>query len=218
MNVIFDHSEDEAENIRSFYFKPEAPLVYTAGQFSELNLIHPHPDSRGIKRWFTLSSSPKDNLLSITTKYAGDKKSSSFKKSLFKLEPGTPATMAEPMGDFVLPKLIQTPLLFIALGIGITPYLIYGVKSEEEVLFQTSMAKANQHATIVVESPSAAWGGERGKLDAQMILGIEKPASDSLIYVSGPELAVEDIQNELIHAGIKKTQLVLDFFPNYQAI
>jgi ferredoxin-NADP reductase len=143
--------------------------------------------------------------------------------------------MAEPMGDFVLPKLIQTPLLFIALGIGITPYhsilewlaqtgearpisLIYGVKSEEEVLFQTSMAKANQHATIVVESPSAAWGGERGKLDAQMILGIEKPASDSLIYVSGPELAVEDIQNELIHAGIKKTQLVLDFFPNYQAI
>src|ERR1700722_16878985 len=121
MQVFFDHSAPEADNIKTFYFRPEKPVHYTAGQFIELTIPHKNPDKRGIKHWFTLSSPPTDELLSITTKFAGDQ-SSSFKKALFKLKPGTELRMADPMGDFVLPKLIQTPLIFVAGGIGITPF------------------------------------------------------------------------------------------------
>lgn len=234
MKVTFDHSQDEAANIRTFYFKPERPVSYTAGQFIELIVAHKHPDKRGTKHWFTLSSSPSDELVSITTKFAGDK-SSSFKKALFKLAPGTELSMSEPMGDFVLPKLIQTPLVFVAGGIGITPFhsilewlaatnevrpikLLYGVRSEDEIIFQETFDKAGVHATIVVSEPSSAWGGERGSLSAELILGLEKPSEDTLVYVSGPEPMVEKLEEELRRAGLPKQQFVGDFFPNYTQI
>lgn len=235
MKVTFDHSETEAENIRTFYFKPERSVHYTAGQYTELHVSHAHPDDRGDKRWFTLSSSPEDELLSITTKYAGDDKSSSFKRALFKLEPGTELDAADPMGDFVLPKIIQTPLIFVAGGIGITPFhsmlkwladtaeerpikLLYGVRSEDEIVFQETFRAAGVEPTIVVGEPSDSWGGEQGRLTAELILGLEKPSDDALIYLSGPEPMVQSLAKDLHKAGWPKNQLVTDEFPNYDVI
>lgn len=234
MQVVFDHSQDEAGHIRTFFFKPERPVQYTAGQFIELTLKHPNPDNRGEKRWFTLSSAPGLEFVTITTKFAG-KDSSSFKKALWKLEPGDTLQMSDPMGDFVLPKLIQTPLVFVAAGIGITPFhsilewlagtneerpiqLLHGVKTEEDIIFQDTFDRANIHATIVVEEPGDAWGGERGKLTSELILGLEQPNDDTLVYVSGPEPLIEQLEKDLKHAGLKQNQLVLDFFPNYKSI
>ncbi len=235
MKVVFDHSKDEAANIRTVYFKPERPVHYTAGQFAEWTLQHPRPDKRGVKRWFTISSAPTDQLLSITTKFAGADKSSSFKKALFKMKPGHELLMSDPMGDFVLPKLIQTPLVFVAGGIGLTPFhsmlswlaatgetrpikMLYALRVEDEIVFQETFDKAGVQPTIVISQPSAAWGGERGKLSADLILGLEKPSEDTLVYVSGPEPLVEDLEKDLKKAGVNKHQLVLDFFPNYTGV
>lgn len=234
MRVVFDHSHDEAGNIRTFYFKPEQPVHYTPGQFAEWTLKHPRPDNRGMKRWFTISSPPTEGLLSITTKFAGKHAGSSFKKALFALQPGNEMLMSEPMGDFVLPKLIQTPLVFVAAGIGITPFhsmlawlastgeerpikLLYGVHSEDEIVFQETFDKAKQHATIIVSEPSSAWGGQQGRLTAELILGLEAPSEDTLIYLSGPESFVESLENDLQKAGWPKRQIVTDAFPNYSA-
>lgn len=235
MRVVFDHSVEEAANIRTFFFKPERAVHFTAGQFAEWTLKHPKPDKRSVKRWFTISSSPTEEFVAITTKFAGEDKSSSFKKALFGLMPGDEVLMSDPMGDFVLPKFIQTPLVFVAAGIGITPFhsilewlantgeqrpikLLYGVHSEDEILFQETFDKAGIHATIIVSNPSPAWGGERGHLSAELILGLEKPSEDTLVYVSGPEPLVEKLEKDLKRAGLKKHQFVGDFFPNYQGI
>jgi glycine betaine catabolism B len=234
MKVTLDHSVAEAGNIRTFYFKPERPMQYTAGQYTELTVPHAHPDERGTKHWFTLSSSPLEEFLTITTKYAGDT-SSSFKKALFHLPDGSELDMVDAMGDFVLPKLVQTPLIFVAGGIGITPFhsmlewlyetmedrpikLLYGVRTEDEIIFQETFKKARVEPTVVVSEPSDAWGGERGRIDAELILGLEKPSEDTLIYVSGPEPMVEALEKDLKSHGVKKEQLVLDFFPNYPGI
>ena len=231
MKVVFNHSQAEAANITTFYFKPEVPVQYTAGQFIELSIPHEQPDTRGMKRWFTLSSSPTEALLSITTKIAGEH-GSSFKAALQKLTSGTAVTMSTSMGDFVLPKLVQTPLIFVAGGIGITPFhsivewltqvdeerpikLLYAVKNEDEIIFQDTFDKAKIRPTIIVEKASAAWGGERGHLSAEMILGLSELKEDGLIYVSGPEPMVERFEKDLMRAGVAKHQLVLDFFPNY---
>lgn len=231
MKAVFDHSEPVAANIRTFYFKPEQPLQYTAGQYSRLTLDHPHADDRGVRRWFTLSSSPTDDFLTITTKFA-EKDGSSFKKALAKLEPDTEVDMASPMGDFVLPKLVQTPLIFVAGGIGITPFrsmfrylaytgeerpiqFVYGVRSEDEIVFQEDMEAAGVHATVVVSEPSSAWGGERGRITAEMIVGLKQPEDDTLIYLSGPEPMIEALAEDLKKQGIKEDHLVTDFFPGY---
>ena len=235
MKVVFDHVEAEAANIKTFHFKPEREVHYTAGQYIELHIPHAHHDQRGSKRWFTLSSSPTDDDLTITTKYAGDDASSSFKKTLFTLKPGTELDMADPMGDFVLPKLIQTPLIFVAGGIGITPFhsilrwlaetgeerpikLLYAVRTEDEIVFQETFQKAGVEPTIVVSEPSDTWGGERGRITAELILGLEKPSDDTLIYLSGPEPMVQSLAKEIHAAGIEKRRIVSDEFPNYSGI
>lgn len=234
MKVFFDHSLDEAGNIRTFFFKPEKPVHYTAGQYAEWTLKHDQPDARGERRWFTISSSPTEELLSLTTRFYGDE-SSSFKKALFDLKPGAEMLMSEPMGDFVLPKLVQTPLIFVAAGVGITPFhsiagwlaatgeerpikFMYGVHSEDDIIFQDTFQRAGIHATIVVDDASPAWGGERGRLSAELILGVEQPSDDALVYLSGPEGFVEQLKKDLVAAGLNKQQVVVDAFPNYLGI
>ncbi|HET8991481.1 MAG TPA: FAD-dependent oxidoreductase [Candidatus Saccharimonadales bacterium] len=233
MKFTLDHVVEESQDIFSFFFEPSQKLSFTAGQYIEMSLPHEHPDNRGVRRWFTISSSPTEPLVSITTRII--EKSSSFKKTLFGLEPGDEVSITGPMGDFVLPKFVQTPLIFVAGGIGITPFhsimswlndtketrpirLIYGVRSEEEIIFNEAFDKADIHPTVVVENPSSAWGGERGRLSAELILGLAKPSEDSLIYVSGPEPMVETLEKDLKSSGINKDNLVLDFFPNYKEI
>ena len=233
MTVTFEKSEHEAPHIKTFYFKPEKPVRYTAGQFIELTLPHDQPDDRGIKRYFTLSSSPMDDLLTITTKIVSD--NSSFKRTLNELKKGARVTMAEPMGDFVLPKDPSIPLVFVAGGMGITPYhsifrwqhdmnetrdirFLYAVSQEDDIIFQDTFDDVGVHATIIVSEPSSAWGGERGHLTAEHILKLAEPAPDALIYMAGPEPMIESLEKDLHKLDIPKQRLVLDFFPGYQPV
>lgn len=233
MTATFDHTVADAPNIETFYFKPERPLSYTAGQFVELSIPHDSPDSRGAKRWFTLSSSPTQDLLAFTTRFAVER-GSSYKDALRSLMPGDSVTVGDPMGDFVLPKLIQTPIVFVAGGIGVTPFasmlqwlaatgesrpikMMLGVNNESEIVFQDVFDSADQHVTVVVDKPSPAWGGERGRINAEMVLGVEQPGDDTLIYISGPEQMVEKLTKDLLAAGVNKHQIVGDYFPGYPA-
>lgn len=235
MNAVLDHVESESETIKTFWFKPEKPVRYTAGQFVELTVKHDDPDDRGEKHWFTLSSTPGHELVSITTRYAGDDKSSSFKKALFHLNPGAHLAMSEPMGDFVLPKDTNIPLIFVAGGIGLTPFhsmflhltevrerrdiqFLYSVHTEEDIIFQNAFEAAGVHTTIIVENPSSAWGGERGQVTPEQIMGLTEPSTESLIYLSGPETMIEVLAKGLHVAGILRRQLVTDFFPGYAGI
>jgi len=234
MKATLHHSDDITGHIKRFWFETEQPLQWTPGQFTELTLKHAKPDDRGTKHWFTISSSPTDKMVAITTRFAGEG-NSTFKQDLRLLEPGHEVELAEPMGDFVLPKLIQTPLIFVAGGIGITPFdsmfrwlaatgeqrdikLIHAVRTEDDIIFQDDIEAAGVHATIIVSDPSPAWGGERGHITAETILGLEKPSDDTLIYLSGPEPMLEALQKDLIKHGVDKRQLVTDFFPGYSSL
>jgi ferredoxin-NADP reductase len=233
MNVTLDHTEDVAENIKTFWFKPEKPVRYTAGQFTEIYLPHDNADNRGTRRWFTLSSSPTDPLLSITTKFAGDT-SSTFKKTLFSLQLGTPLKLAEPMGDFVLPKDPNTPLVFVAGGIGVTPmhsmvkYLldtkerrniqvIYAVTHLTELAFEPLFKEYGVAFAVIVKEPPADYTGESGSLDGTRILKLAPDdGSTTMYYLSGPEPMVEAFTKDMKHLGVNKHRIVTDYFPGYQ--
>jgi ferredoxin-NADP reductase len=235
MKATYRQREQLTSSISTFWFEPERPLSYTAGQFTELSLRLSADDERGHRRWFTLSSGPGGEQVSITTRYAGNDKSSAFKKRLFALEPGAEVNLADPMGDFVLPKLTQTQLVFVAGGIGLTPFhsiaewlistgeqrdihLLYAVNNEDDIIWPEVFEQAGIHTTVIVGQPSDEWGGLRGRLDAEMILGLTKPSDDALIYMSGPEQMVEALEKDLTGQGIDKRQLVGDFFPGYSDI
>jgi ferredoxin-NADP reductase len=95
---------------------------------------------------------------------------------------------------------------------------LYGVRNEDEIIFQETFQKADIHATIVVDEASPAWGGERGRLSSELIRGLEQPSDDTLVYLSGPEAFVEQLKKDLVHDGLNKQQVVVDAFPNYKSI
>lgn len=224
MKVTFDHSEPIAKNITSFWFKPDRDVRYVAGQFIELRIPHEGRDSRGDKRWFTLSSSPTDKLLSITTKHAAEN-GSSFKEALHSLKEGTQLDMASPMGDFILPKDTSIPLFFVAGGIGCTPFhsivkyvqdsgetrditLLYSARSQEEIAFKdTFTALGNKFKAVV---------GER--LDGPLIKKLGALTDAHYVYLSGPEPMVEALEKDIKSMGINKKHIHTDFFPGYTTI
>jgi glycine betaine catabolism B len=232
MNVTFDHSEDTADHIKTFWFKPEKPVQYTAGQFTEIYLHHDNADNRGQRRWFTLSSSPTDPMVSITTKFTLEH-GSSFKQTLAALEPGTSLKLADPMGDFVLPKDKAIPLVFIAGGIGVTPmhsmikylfdtkehrdiHLIYAVTHKEELAFEPLFKQYGLTFTSIIKEPPIGYKGEAGSLDANRILQLAPDDGKKLYYLSGPEPMVEAFTKDLEDKGIHKRRLITDYFPGYE--
>jgi ferredoxin-NADP reductase len=233
MKAKLDHivHENDSKTINSFWFEPERPLDYIAGQFIEMTIIHDKPDDRGIKRWFTVSSSPSDApLISITTKFS--QPSSSFKKSLLELKKGDTVTISDPMGDFVLPKDAEIPLTFVAGGIGITPFhsiikwlhdtkqsrdisLLYAAREESELVFLKIFESYGMKRQILLSEPDNNWSGLTGKLSGQRIVEMTTPRDNSLVFVSGPEKMVESLQDQLMANGINKSHQVGDFFPGY---
>jgi glycine betaine catabolism B len=222
------------DSIASFSFRPEREFSFTAGQYISLTLTDHVEAGQPAERWFTISSSPDEEVITITTR-VGNAAHTPFKRALYKLQAGAEVDISEPMGAFVLPKLHQTPLVFVAGGIGITPFnsifnwlhhtgetrdirMLYSVKNEDDIIMQDTFNKVGQHVTLVVSEPSAAWGGERGELTAEMIIGIEKPSHETLIFISGPEPFVQKLQADLESLGISNQQIVIDEFQGYKVI
>ena len=223
MNVQFHHQEDTAQNVKTFWFKPEQLPRYEAGQFIELTLPHESPDDRGTKRWFTLSSSPTDKLLSITTKIANTP--STFKQTLLTLQPGDPVHMTDTMGDFVLPTDATAPLLFIAGGIGVTPvhsmlkylhdsgqkrttHLVYATHNPKELAFKELFDETASHIEYITDK----------QLSSATVLTAAQAYSKPYIYLSGPEEMVEVLVAELTEKGVNRTRLITDYFPGYAGI
>lgn len=232
MNVTFNHVVQNAPNIKTYWFKPERPVRYTAGQFTEIYLPSDNADNRGIRRWFTLSSSPTDEMISITTKFASHR-SSTFKQHLSMLKPSDQLKLADPMGDFVLPKDTSIPLVFVAGGMGITPMhsmikwlndtgekrdirLVYAVAEESDLTFVPLFKEYGLNFTPIIKTPPPGYAGETGSLNTDRILQLAPDDGKSLIYLSGPELMVETIFKELPTKGISPDRLVTDYFPGYQ--
>ncbi len=229
MKVIFDHFEDLAPTIKTLWFKPSEKFDYIAGQFIEMYLPNIEPDERGNKHWFTLSSSPTEKMISITTRFF-DERRSNFKQALSDLKPGDSLNISEPMGDFVLPKDKNRPLLFVAGGIGLTPMrsmvkwltdtsekrditMLYAAGRPEEFVFTDLFNDYGVKLTRIIKEPTPGWNGATGLLTPELIL--EQSSAESLIYISGPEPMTEALVEGLQKHGIHDRRLVTDYFPGY---
>lgn len=120
MKLTLDHIREEGFDVRSFFLKADAPVTWKAGQFLHYTLPHDNPDSRKTERYFTNAAAPQEGSVMITTRFAGEK-SSSFKKALFALPIGGTIEATGPEGEFTVDD-YSHPLVFIAGGIGVTPF------------------------------------------------------------------------------------------------
>jgi ferredoxin-NADP reductase len=226
MQARFLSYTDESTDIRTFRFQTAAPLDHIAGQFLEMTLPHPQPDSRGTMRQFTISSSPSEPELAITVNFA--RAHSSYKQALRQLQPGAEAMVSEPLGDFVLPLDESTPLIWAAGGIGITPFrsiakwlvdngqtreitMFHSVRNRDEALFAELMHQAGVGRRQVITTSDAA----QTRLQAATILPTINQQAEALVYISGPQAMVEALVRDLRQHGVDHQRIITDAFLGY---
>jgi len=223
--LIFKKKEKVAKNTWRFFFEPMSKFKFTPGQYLEWTYPHKNPDSRGVRRYFTISSAPDNKYVALTTRIATDK-GSSFKSAILNIKHGEKIIASSPKGDFVLPKDKNIPLVFIAGGIGITPYmsmsqwmidkkehrniiLLYANLNENNIAFKTELENAKQFGLkteyIITEKD--------GYIDENMIQNKVPNWEERLFYVSGSEPMVQGVSKALNKMGVRKIQR--DFFPGY---
>lgn len=225
MLVKFIEKKQVAKNTYSFFFETSEKFRFNPGQFIELTL--PILKSENT-HWFSLSSSPTEELIAITTKISNN--ASTYKNELNNLKINEKVIMSSPMGDFVLPKNINKPLFFVAIGIGVTPFrsmikyladtreqrqisLLYSIKDIEYLAFEEVLSTQKNYQKII-QNPPKNWQGLSGRLTAKKIFKMLNNQNET-IFLSGPETLVEKLTKDLIAMGVDQNMIQTDYFLGY---
>ena len=223
MTLTLIEKEHLVDNVWAFRFRSDEPLVWVAGQYVRVELPHDTPDSEGTKRWFTNSAAPYEGILQITTRVTG----STFKQALSKLEPGDTKLqlIEQPEGDFTWQD-SQLPIVFIAGGIGITPFRsILKERAHDGLPTKVTLVYGSRTPDVPFKDELEEWTQANPEVTVEYVSGVNLTAeglaeevsklNESLVYLSGPEPMVEALSDDLKKHGLPENQLKHDSFPNY---
>jgi ferredoxin-NADP reductase len=118
--VTFKQKVNLAKDTLGFIFTPNKKLAFLPGQYVEWTIAQKKQDSRGNRRYFTIASSPTEPDIELGIKYYPNP--SQFKQTLASITPDTKMMIGSLSGDFTLPIDPTKKLVFIAGGIGVTPF------------------------------------------------------------------------------------------------
>lgn len=231
--LVYQKTIKEAEGIYSFIFKPKARLAYRPGQYMEWTLSESDSDSRGSRRYLSLSSSPTEENLAFTVKVPI--KASSFKNKLLSLVQSNEIFVSQLAGTFSLPKDATQKVALLAGGVGITPfrsmiknavdanqgldaYLIYAVNRPSELAFMSLFEQAEKlgiKPIYVASAPAAGWQGATGFIDMKLIKNSISDWTERIFFISGPHGFVVSTHNELLKLGVPTAKIITDYFPGY---
>lgn len=216
-----------AQDTFDFIFKSPQRLKFLPGQYLEWTLDHKSPDSRGNRRYFTIASSPSEEKIEIGVKFYPD--SSSFKKALVSLNPGDVITASQLSGEFTLPKDPNQKLVFIAGGIGVTPFrsmikylldtnekrdivLLYSNKVEADIVYQEILKEAARKLSIKTVYVVT---DKEGYINDKKIKTEVPDYKERIFYISGPHSMIGTFEKTLKEMGVFGKQIKVDFFPGY---
>lgn len=222
MELTLIEQRPEAGDAVSFVFERPGGLDWQAGQYLGLRLEHDDPDARGVTRTFTISSAPHENVVMVTTRKRGD--TSTLKRALLALRPGDRVGLHRPPGgDFVVPERTGAHV-FVARGIGITPFramlvdLARGVGAPpvtlvyatgKDVVFREELDR------LAARSPwlTVRYVIEPDVVDAALLR--EAVSNGQAVSVAGPQVTVHAVTALLAMAGVDGERVRTEAFPGY---
>ncbi|MDQ1597706.1 MAG: hypothetical protein QOI70_1130 [Microbacteriaceae bacterium] len=218
---------------RELNFVPSRPVRFRPGQYMELTVPHRGSDTRGLRRTFSIASAPSSTEVAFGMK--APQQCSSFKRALSELEPGARVNATSVGGDFVLPKDSTIPLLLVAGGIGITPFvsqlrelaatgekrdivLVFAVGASDELAYADELSTSGFRALVIApEMPAAmpaAWQYlGAGRITAALLAGTIPDLASRMAYVSGPPALVTALRRDLRRLGVRRIRA--DYFSGY---
>lgn len=220
----------EAAEVFSIIFAKPKNFHFYPGQHLEYELVVNDPNDNS--RAFTISSSPSEEFLMLSTKEG----ITAFKKALTLLKKGEQIKTSHPIGTFSLDE--TTPAVLIAGGIGITPFrsmIKYAV--DHKLATPMTLIYSNPDEDFPFKKELDVWQKElpsltiyyintvkEGRLDKEKLSSLttnyplQREASQLLttnFYLAGPPKMVDDLAKILKEMGVDETNIRSDRFDGY---
>ncbi|MFW5684065.1 MAG: ferric reductase-like transmembrane domain-containing protein [Spirochaetota bacterium] len=177
---------------------------------------------------YTIASSPESPELQISAKAVGD-----FSSALRTVKPGTRAFVEGPYGVFSFLNHDSPRLVFVAGGIGITPFLsqlryirdaglnrtvtlIWGNKTEDDICFADELEAMKQEIAdfdfVHVMSHQDDWPGEKGFITDEIIRKYVDDVQAATFFVCGPPVMMQVVIPTIEGMGVPSERVRYERF------
>lgn len=221
----------------AFHFARPAGFSYEAGQNVFLTLVDPpETDPEGPGRALTIASAPHEPELLFATRM----RDTAFKRVLKSAASGRKVEVDGPNGEMVLHGEPVRPAVFLAGGIGITPFLsmarhaahhrlphriflFYSNRRPEDAAFLDELRgleKSNPNYRMIAtmaeaEKSSRPWTGETGFIRRDMLERHLPNLLEPVYYLAGPPVMTEAMHTMLTSLGIGEDDIRSEEFYGY---
>lgn len=193
-------------------------------------------DAKGTVRTFSIASAPQDAELEIAMRQTD----TSFKHHLATGKVGSPVQIEGPYGDLTLHEDANRPAVFLAGGIGVTPFrsmvldassrgvqhrlfLFYGNRKPEDAAYLAELRELEQKnprfklIATFTEGEAVPQSGtvEHGYITAEMIARHVGDLAAPIFYVAGPPAMVSAMEEVLKNAGVNQGNVRAEKFAGY---
>jgi ferredoxin-NADP reductase len=235
--VTLKGREEIAEGTMVFHFKKRSGFSFKPGQAIDIILIDPtSPDTQSARHTFSIVSAPFEDELVVATRMPD----SAFKRAIKSLSSGSQAKLQGPFGSLTLHNDRARPAVFIAGGIGITPFmsilrqaakdqlpqhfvLLYSNRRPEDTAFLAELQLLEQQnrnfrlvATMTeMDKSSRPWAGQTGLINEDLVTRVGSDLPTPICYLAGPPAIIGAARQMLNHAGVDDDDIRSEEFYGY---
>jgi len=226
--VKFLTKKTVAENTVTFYFDKPESFNFQPGQYIDLFLKNESGESA--LHIFSLSSAPEEKDLAITTRLTGSK----YKNILNSLEPNAAVRINGPLGNLILPNETTQKIVFLAGGIGITPFrsmlkseeikiserdltLFYANPDQAKTAFfeEFNRLKLKNFHFVPIMTQDSNWTGETARISEPLLNKYLGDLSNYLFYIVGSMGFSNAVRDTLQSACVLEKNIRVEEFPGY---
>ena len=241
LSTTFLRREEVARGTAAFHIGKPAGFRHKPGQ--ALDVILPGAGAGAgagagkapeLRHTFSIVSAPHEAEIVFATRM----RDSEYKRTLGALQPGATLSIEGPSGSMTLHSDGARPAVFIAGGIGITPFmsllrhaaqeraarifvLLYSNRAPDDAAFLAELRDFERLlpsfrliATMTNVNP-AVWHGPTGKIDARLLGDIARPLPSPVYYVTGPPGMVGAMRGVLEGLGVADDDVRSEEFFGY---
>ena len=229
MRARIREKREVARGTLEVVFACDEPFTFKAGQFFTLVLPNPpYSDERGNRRYFSIANPPgRKGIITIVTRM----RDSAFKRSLREMPTGSEVEIGKIAGNLVLPEDSSRPIVMIAGGIGISPFMsMIRHVNDEKLDYRITLFYSNRNLEsaayldelkqmpirlIVTMDGDPEWAGEKRTIDAQFVRDYLPDRGECSFMVAGPPGMSDSLLDALMDAGVEKKNVKVERFAGY---
>jgi ferredoxin-NADP reductase len=225
----------ETANVKTFRLgNPSGdalPFVYLPGQFITVTVT---PRGYRTRRSYTIASSPSQlDYCELTVKREEHGTVSGFLHD--QVHEGDLLDVTAPSGKFTFTGKEAGSVVFIAGGVGITPfmaatryltdqcwtgdiYLIYSCHSPSNIIFREDLEYiqrrfANVHVTLVVsDTEGNEWKGQTGRITKELLQEVVPSVAKHHFHICGPNAFMASVREMLASLGVPSEEVMTEIF------